>query len=185
MAEPIESTPTCRFRPRHDLWDAVDFYLYFFALAQFAGYWLIWMACREMESPQPTPWVWLLLPAGVLQSLYGIVRLVLHVWQRFAEGYELTATELVIDHGYMKVRVPFGEIYGANPCKICRMTATLKQGVRVKYSNPQTRWGSVDLAPSSLDLFLSELSARCPHLRREGPRLLPPEAASVNPPVCA
>src|SRR5262245_3503745 len=119
MAEPTESTPTCRFRPRLDLWDAVAFYLYVFALAQFAGYWLIWMSWRELESAQPTHWVWFLLPVGVLQSLYGIVRLVLHVWQRFAEGYELTATELVIDHGYMKVRIPFGEIYGVNPCKIC------------------------------------------------------------------
>src|SRR5947207_3305549 len=99
MAEPTESTPTCRFRPRHDLWDAVDFYLYFFVIAQVAGFWLISMALREIGSARPTAWVWFMVPVGVLQSLFGIVKLVLHVWQRFAEGYELTATELVIDHG--------------------------------------------------------------------------------------
>jgi hypothetical protein len=177
MAEPIDSTPTCRFRPRHDLWDAIDFYLYFFVIAQFVGFWLIGMAMREIQGARPSPWVWFMVPVGILQSLYGIFKLVLHVWERFAEGYELNSTELVIDHGYAKVRIPFSEIYGANPCKICRMTAALKPGVRVKYSNPQTRFGSVDLAPVSLDLFLSELGARCPHLRREGPRLLPPDAA--------
>jgi len=185
MAEPTELTPTYRFRPRLDLWDAVDFYLYFFAIAQVIGFWLISVAWREIASARPTPWVWLLLPIGALQALFGIYRLILHVWQRFAEGYELTATELVIDHGYTKVRIPFGEIHGVNPCKICRMTAVLKPGVKVKYSDPQTRFGSVDLAPVSLELFLSELSARCPHLHREGPRLLPPDAASMSPPACA
>jgi hypothetical protein len=177
MAELIEPTPTCRFRPRHDLWDVVDFYLYFFVTAQIVGFWMIGLAWRELATPSPSPLIWFMVPYGILQSLFGIVKLVLHVWQRSAEGYELTATELVIDHGYAKVRIPFSEIYGANPCKICRMTAALKPGVRVKYSNPQTRFGNVDLAPVGLDLFLSELAARCPHLRREGPRLLPLDAA--------
>lgn len=180
MAEPSQSPLAYGFRPRHDLWDAVDFYLYFFALAQFVGLWVTWMAWRQIGTAQTGPSVWLMLPLGLLQSVLATWKLVLHVWKRFAESYELAATELVIDHGYTQMRIPFSKIYGAHPIKICRMTTALKPALRVKFSSPQTRFGSVDLAPVNLELFFSELSVRCPHLRREGPRLFPPEPASMN-----
>jgi hypothetical protein len=173
MNEPTNLLPHCRFRTRHNLWDTSNFVIGFFGMAPIAGIVSIFMSTRLLARPQAGLSEWFGLVCGICCTLLGFCQLVLLVWRHQAEAYELTDNELLVNLGFSKVRIPLVEIYGTNPCQILQLTFKPKPGVRVKYSNPHTRWGSIEIAPANLEHFLEELSARCPHLRREGPRLLP------------
>lgn len=167
--------PTIRFRPRHDLWDAVDFYLLFLIGAQTGGLFLIAQGWGLLQTAALEFRPWFLLVVGFAQFVLGTATLVMRVWQRFAESYELAPTGFVVDYGYRVLRVPYADISGVHPNKICRMTAALKPALRVKFFRPVGGTRGLDVAVTNPDMFLDELAARCPHLQREGPRLAPAE----------
>ncbi|MGQ0633951.1 MAG: hypothetical protein ACT4QC_05040 [Planctomycetaceae bacterium] len=163
---------TIRFRPRRDLWDAVDFYLWFFFGTQAVGLLCIISALSEMTTKSVSSGALISLTMGIVYFGAGIAILYRHIRQRFALAYELTPSELVIHHGYKQVRVPYAEISGAHPNKICRMTTALKRATRVTFRRPYGGERGIDVAVVNDEGFLEGLAARCPHLRREGPRLV-------------
>jgi hypothetical protein len=191
--------PTLSFPVRRDRWDTVDFYLPLFIGIQAGGLVQIAIGIESFQrSPQWWWFGWFLIAWGLFDFVLGTFSTVLRIWRRYAERYELTDSEFVLHCGYSRQRIPFREISGVHPIKICRTTSALKPAVRIKcrkqppapesahqgavfeYDVPGFRRRipiqqalSMDVSPVSLEAFLDELESRCPNLEREGPRFHP------------
>ncbi|MFN0054589.1 MAG: PH domain-containing protein [Planctomycetales bacterium] len=167
-----------KFQLHRDRWDTVDFYLVLWGAGLLGGLYYLGIGSAQLSRDLRSGWGWFFFVDGLVGFLFGLYHSVLHVWRRFAESYELTETELIIEYGYARLRIPLTAIRGVLPVKICRTTTALKPGLKLRYSESKTRLQTVDISPSHQDVFLDELVARCPTLKRAGVRLVE-EAASA------
>ena len=183
MSEPVQPMPTSLFRPQSNrLFRVPLIWLYFFAPT--IGWYHVFTAVHKLRSEQATQYDWMQLISGLLFFATAVVFVVGFFWRRFEGEYELSASELVIDLFYKKQRIQFAEINGVRRGTKSD-TMLPKSTLRISYSNSQTRRGFAEVAPRDLELFLSELSTRCPHLIREGNQLLPAESTPTISAVCA
>ncbi|MSR57832.1 MAG: hypothetical protein EXS05_09175 [Planctomycetaceae bacterium] len=186
---------TLHFPVRRDGWDTVDFYLPLFIGSQAGGLFFIVLGISLLHETTPKLVGWVYILMGTIHFVLGTIGSVFRTWRRFAEQYELTESQFVLQCGYCRQRARYREISGVHPIKICRSTTALKPAVRIKFrkpiappggeyaggtiefdifgykrSQPLLQAWSLDVSPVNLEGFLEELATRCPHLQREGPR---------------
>lgn len=172
MTAPRDTTETVSFRVRRDLWDTLNFYLFFLFGLQAVGVYYVILALQAFHAVKDRHAAWNLLLLGFGLFLWGTVIVVQRIWKRFAEAYRLGPEALQVDYGYRKFSIPYPEISGVYPIKICRLAVGLKPATRVTVRKPILYLGrTIDIAVIDPERFLDELAARCPHLLREGPRM--------------
>jgi hypothetical protein len=96
-------------------------------------------------------------------------------WILYGTGYELSARELILRCGPMRVRIPLEAIQAVEPCGYFSL-AGLAWGLgtdtlRVDY---QGRWQCARITPADKQGFLRSLDRRCKHLELRDDRLVPP-----------
>lgn len=150
--------PALRFASKRDAW--LGALLGLVTLALFAVIALLLLTSRS--------------PIQALGSLAPLLTLALGLWLLRTTDYEIAGDGLRVRCGLLRFRVPFAAIESVIP----KRGVDVQMGWSLALSLDRLlvrRCGGLPLAisPEPRELFLAELAARCPHLVREGDRLVP------------
>lgn len=162
-----ETVPTLHFPVRRDGWDAVEYFLWLGFLIPAAALSLLWDIHDSVNGESS----WFPSGVSIMWTLVFAYGAGVTVWKLLAEQYVMTADALIFEYGYRRICVPYEEIAGLHPMKVCRATTALKPAHRINFRTPIGLDRAADAYPRDDAKFLDELAARCPQLEREGERM--------------
>ena len=158
MSGPAAGVPTLRFASKRDAW--ITALLGLVALASAASLIPVLRAARENA-------------VFALAAFSPLVTFALVLWLMRSIAYEIGADALRVHCGPLRFAVPFAEIEAVTP----KRGLSPEMGWSLALSLDRLmvrRRGRLALAisPEPREIFLAELAARCPHLARDGDRLV-------------
>lgn len=138
------------------------------------------IAVSDFRKGESTILEWVVVLIGIVYFPISLALCASWIWSRYAEEYVLTGAEFVIEHGWMRTRVPWTVVSELKPDKSPRHAA-IEPAYRILVATPINGNNVVEVSPTNVGRFLNEVTARCPHLVRDGDRLVskPPGAPGV------